>query len=45
MQVVDEKYYEELLKNDLRDLDGYGSGADFATIHTRFFDPMKFVTL
>lgn len=45
MQVVDETYYEELLKNDLRDLDGYGMEADLEVLIQHFHDPMRFITL
>lgn len=45
VQVVDGGYYAELLKNDLRDLDGYGPSEDIGALKGVFFDPMNYVSI
>lgn len=42
-QMIQWEYYQSLLENDLRDLDGYGKSEDIASLRIHFPDPMPYI--
>jgi murein DD-endopeptidase MepM/ murein hydrolase activator NlpD len=44
-QIIKTFHYTELLKNDLRDLDGYGRAVDLEILKKQFSDPMRSLKL
>ncbi len=45
VQAVVAWHYEELLKNDLRDLDGYGNAESVHMLSATFPDPMRYIRI
>jgi murein DD-endopeptidase MepM/ murein hydrolase activator NlpD len=45
VQAIELEYYKELMRNDLRDLDGYGHAHRIMFLAVQFPDPMQYIRL